>query len=108
MFAKVIIAVSLCCVATTAFATPNIQHWQSASGARVLFVENHDIPMLDVAVSFPAGSSFDTADRSGVAGLTHHLLDAGSEGLSEDEISRGMAGIGAPFGGGVGLGRARL
>src|SRR3990172_10199690 len=100
MFAKVIIAVALCCVATAAFATPSIQHWQSASGARVLFVENHDIPMLDVAVSFPSGSSFDTADRSGVAGLTHHLLDAGSEGLSEDEISRGMADIGAQFGGG--------
>jgi zinc protease len=93
-------AAALCCVASLAFATPNIQHWQSASGARVLFVENHDIPMLDVAVSFPAGSSFDTADRSGVAALTHHMLDAGSEGLSEDEISRGMADIGAQFGGG--------
>jgi zinc protease len=100
MYAKTILAAALCCVATIAFATPNIQHWQSASGARVLFVENHDIPMLDVAVSFPAGSSFDTADRSGVAGLTHHMLDAGSEGLSEDEISRGMADIGAQFGGG--------
>jgi len=100
MYAKSILVAVLCCVASIAFATPSIQHWQSASGARVLFVENHDIPMLDVAVSFPAGSSFDTADTSGVAGLTHHLLDAGSEGLSEDEISRGMADIGAQFGGG--------
>ena len=100
MFAKTICAAALCCVATVAIATPSIQHWQSASGAKVLFVENHDIPMLDVAVSFPAGSSFDTADSSGVAGLTHHMLDAGSEGLSEDEISRGMADIGAQFGGG--------
>jgi zinc protease len=82
-----------------AIATPNIQHWQSASGAKVLFVENHDIPMLDVAVTFPAGSSFDTAEKSGVAGMTHQLLDAGSDGLSEDEISRSMADIGAQFGG---------
>ncbi len=97
-FARLLIPV-LCFSVSAAFATPSIQHWQSASGAKVLFVENHDIPMLDVAVSFPAGSSFDKADSSGVAGLTHHMLDAGSEGLSEDEISRGMADIGAQFGG---------
>ena len=100
MFVRTIFAAALCSVATVAIATPSIQHWQSASGAKVLFVENHDIPMLDIAVSFPAGSSFDTADSSGVAGLTHRMLDAGSEGLSEDEISRGMADIGAQFGGG--------
>ena len=91
--------VVLCCLSTIAIATPHIQHWQSASGAKVLFVEDHDIPMLDVAVSIPAGSSFDAADKSGVAGLAHQLLDAGSDGLSEDDISRGMADIGAQFGG---------
>jgi zinc protease len=99
---KIIKAISiavLCCISSVAFATPKIQHWQSPSGAKVLFVENHDIPMLDVAVSVPAGSSFDSAEKSGVAGLTHQLLDAGSEGLSEDDISRGMADIGAQFGG---------
>jgi zinc protease len=105
MFAKIKIfkamgIATLCCISTFAYATPKIQHWQSASGAKVLFVEDHDIPMLDVAVTLPAGSSFDEADKSGVAGLTHQLLDAGSEGLSEDEISRGMADIGAQFGGG--------
>ncbi len=93
---------ALCCISTVVFATPNIQHWQSASGAQVLFVEDHNIPMLDVAVSVPAGSSFDTADKSGVAGLTHRMLDLGAEGLSEDEISRGMADIGAQFGGSFG------
>jgi zinc protease len=96
---KAIGITALCFISTVAFATPKIQHWQSASGAKVMFVENHDIPMLDVAVSVPAGSSFDTGDKSGVAGLAHQLLDAGSDGLSEDEISRGMADIGAQFGG---------
>ena len=91
---------ALCCISTIAIATPNIQHWHSASGAKVLFVEDHDIPMLDVAVTLQAGSSFDAADKSGVAGMTHQLLDAGAEGLSEDQISRGMADIGAQFSGG--------
>jgi zinc protease len=86
-------------VTSLAIATPNIQHWQSASGAKVLFVEDHDIPMLDVAVSVPAGSSFDTTEKSGVAGMTHSLLDLGADGMSEDDISRGMADIGAQLGG---------
>ncbi|MGA8864421.1 MAG: pitrilysin family protein [Gallionella sp.] len=81
------------------YATPNIQHWNTASGAKVLFVENHDIPMLDVAVTLQAGSSFDAPEKSGLANLTHQLLDAGAGGLSEDQLSRGMADVGAQFGG---------
>ena len=106
--AKSIGAMMLCCAASIASATPAIQHWQSAGGAKVLFVENHDLPMLDVSVSIPAGSSFDAADKSGVAGLTHHLLDLGAEGLSEDDIARGMADIGAQFGGGFDQDRASV
>jgi zinc protease len=105
---KAIGVAGLCCISAMAIATPNIQHWQSASGAKVLFVENHDIPMLDVSVTVPAGSSFDTADKSGVAGLTHGLLDSGAEGLSEDEISRSMADIGAVLGGGLDPDRASM
>lgn len=99
---------ALCFATALAHATPVIQHWQSAGGAKVLFVENHDIPMLDVAVSFPAGSSFDAADKAGLAGLTHHLLDLGSEGLSEDDVARGMADIGAQFGGSFDQDRASV
>jgi zinc protease len=90
---------ALCSIANTAYATPKIQHWQSASGARVLFVENHDIPMLDVAVNFPAGSGFDAGEKVGVASLTHRLLDLGVTGMGEDEIATGMADIGAILGG---------
>ena len=79
-------------------AIPHIQYWQSPSGARVYFVENHDLPMLDLTVTFAAGSGFDVAEKSGLAGLTHRMLDLGAEGLSEDEIARNMADIGAQFG----------
>jgi len=103
-----LLAAALCFAAASAQATPAIQQWQSTSGARVLFVENHDIPMLDVAVSFPAGSSFDAAEKSGVAGLTHHLLDLGADGLSEDDVARGMADIGAQFGGSFDQDRASV
>ena len=84
--------------AGTALATPQIQHWQAASGARVYFVEDHGLPMLDVAVSFPAGSGFDAAAKVGVANMTFSMLDLGSQGLSEDDIARKLADIGAQMG----------
>lgn len=96
----VAVATSLLLVLTpVAHATLNIQQWQSHSGAQVYFVENHDLPMLDVAVDFPAGSGFDSAEKSGLAGLTHGLLDLGSEGMNEDDIARKLADIGAELGG---------
>ncbi|HEY0665863.1 MAG TPA: pitrilysin family protein [Gallionella sp.] len=101
-------AATLCCTAGVAYATPEIQHWQSTSGARVLFVENHDIPMLDVAVNFPAGSGFDARGKVGVAGLTHRLLDLGVAGMSEDDVSRGLADIGAILGGSFDQDRASV
>ncbi len=79
----------------SAFATPKIQHWQAPSGAQVYFVEDHDVPMLDVAVNFPAGSAFDEPNKLGVALLTNGLLDAGVTGLTEDELGRQLADIGA-------------
>lgn len=105
---RVCAVIACCALNSYTFATPIIQHWQSASGAKVLFVEDHDIPMLDVAVSMPAGSSFDTAQKSGVAGLAQHLLDLGSLGLTEDDIARGMADLGAQLGGGFDQDRASL
>jgi zinc protease len=109
MFIKnLICAVALCCAISMVQATPVIQYWQSASGAKVLFVENHDIPMLDVAVSLSAGSRFDTVAKGGVAGLVHGLLDLGSEGMTEDAISSGMADIGAQLAGGLDQDRASV
>lgn len=91
--------VSLFGLVSAVSATPLIQYWQTASGARVYFVEDHGLPMLDVAVSFAAGSGFDEAGRPGVAGLTNSLLNLGAEGLSEDQIASRLADVGAQLGG---------
>jgi zinc protease len=87
-----------CAAALPAHAILPIQQWQTASGARVYFVENRDLPMLDVSVEFPAGSGYDTAAKAGVAAMTNHLLNLGADGMSEDEIARRMADVGAQFG----------
>jgi zinc protease len=85
-----------------------IQHWQAASGARVYFVENHDLPMLDVSVEFPAGAGYDQPAKSGVASMTQRLLKSGAEGMSEDDVARRLADIGAQLAGRFDADRAGL
>lgn len=98
-FWECLIGCSLLAAAGNALATPKIEHWQAPSGAQVYFVENHDLPMLDVSVDVAAGSGHDTADKAGLAGITHGLLELGTNGLSEDDIARKIADIGAQLGG---------
>jgi zinc protease len=84
---------------TPAHALLPIQDWKTSSGARVLFVENHDLPMLDVSVDFPAGSGHDIKAKAGRAAFTQQLLKLGAGGLSENEISQRIADVGANLGG---------
>ena len=94
-----VLAVILCVLAAApAWALLPIQQWQTRSGARVYFVESHDLPMLDVSIDFAAGSVFDTPAKSGLAGVTLGQLRLGAGGLSENEISRRMADTGAQMG----------
>lgn len=76
-----------------------IQQWQTASGAEVYFVENHDLPIVDISVNFPAGSARDTAEKSGVAGITRYMMTLGAGGMTDEVIANKMADIGAVLGG---------
>lgn len=87
--------VAFLCAPMRANATLPIQQWQSANGARVLFVETHDLPMLDVSVDFPAGASRDTREKSGAASLTLRLMGLGVQGMMEEQISERFADVGA-------------
>lgn len=92
-------AVAAFAYAASSQATLPIEQWLSTGGARVLFVETHDLPMLDVAVDFPAGASRDAPEKSGVANMTLRIMRLGAEGLSEDEISERLANVGANLSG---------
>ena len=94
--------------ASPAVALPSIQTWTTPAGARVYFVENHDLPIVDVSVDFPAGSSFDRRDKSGAAALTQYMLRFGAEGLNEDQISNRIADVGAQLSGRFDLDRAGM
>ena len=83
----------------SAQAAITIQNWQTPQGARVYFVESHELSMLDISVDFPGGSAHDPAGKAGLAQLTHGLLDQGAGGLSDTEIAHRLADVGAVMGG---------
>lgn len=74
----------------------DIQSWQTAEGARVLFVASDALPMLDVRLVMAAGSSRDNG-VAGLSSLTSALLGEGAAGLNVDDISRGFEDHGAQF-----------
>lgn len=78
----------------SAFATPQIQSWQTENGARVLFVPATEIPMLDVRIVFDAGSARDDG-ISGLAVLTNGLLSEGAAGKTSQQVAEAFESVGA-------------
>ncbi|MBC2654293.1 insulinase family protein [Pseudomonas sp. MSSRFD41] len=78
----------------------NVQTWNTAEGAKVLFVEARELPMFDMRLTFSAGSSQD-GDAPGLALLTNAMLNEGVAGQDVGAIARGFEGLGADFGNGA-------
>ena len=75
-------------------ATPQIQNWQTENGAKVLFVQATEIPMLDVRIVFDAGSARD-GSLNGLAVLTNGLLAEGAAGKTSQQIAEAFESVGA-------------
>lgn len=87
-------------------AAVKIEHWQTSTGAGVYFVENHDLPIVDISIDFAAGSARDSEAKAGLSAITRHMMTTGAGGMSEEEISRRLADIGAVLGGEQDMDRA--
>jgi zinc protease len=98
----------LIAVPGTARAGHNIESWTTDAGARVLFLETDNLPMLDVSVEFPAGSARDPAGKQGLAAMTLSLLNKGTRSLDENSISEQLAGVGAQLSSNFDLDRSGL
>lgn len=103
------ICVAACAVfASQAQAAVAINTWKLDNGARVYFVENHALPIVDLSVQFDAGERRDTKDKAGLAAMTNALLTRGVQAqgslpeLTESQVLDGFADIVAQYGGGAG------
>ena len=95
MHIKIIIISILLFLSNFANAALNIQHWKSNNGARIYFIENHDLPIVDINVDFRAGSVMDTKEKSGLASLTNHMMVLGSGGINEEDLANQFIDLGA-------------
>ena len=84
----------------TSWAAVKIENWQTAQGSRVYYVRTPSLPMVDIRVTFDAGSARD-ADKFGLAALTSSLLGSGSGDWSADEVANRFESVGATFSNGV-------
>ncbi|KPL25909.1 MAG: hypothetical protein AMJ72_13000 [Acidithiobacillales bacterium SM1_46] len=98
MVARVLLAAVLAAWAALAQAGPKIQHWTLDNGARVYFVETHELPLVQVRAIFDAGSARDSGNQYGVAALTSMMLNEGAGKLNADAIAAGFENVGAEFG----------
>lgn len=74
----------------------DLQHWTTAEGARVYFMQATELPMLDLQLLFAAGASRD-GELPGLATLVNGMLNEGAAGLDSGEIAAGFENLGAEF-----------
>ena len=91
----------------SALGAPSIEQWTSGPGVRTLFVAAPELPMLDIAVTFGAGSDRDV-QLGGLSQLTHGLLSAGSEAMDADTVAEKFEEVGARYGYDVNLDYSRV
>ena len=91
-----IIALMLSLWSLPAWAILPIETWETGNGAKVLFMAGRDLPMVDVRVTFNAGSARD-GDRPGLARLTNAVLVEGAGGVSGPVLFRRLEDMGAEF-----------
>lgn len=88
-----------------------IQQWETENGAKVLFVETHAIPVVDISIEFDAGARHDPVGKSGLSALVNSSLDKGissadGNGLAEAQILDTFADTGALHAGKASMDRA--
>ena len=81
-------------------AGPKIQHWETRNGMNVYFVPAKELPMVDIRVTFAAGSARDEGN-AGIASFTNAMMAQGSDGMDTDAIAQAFENIGANFGRGA-------
>lgn len=87
---------------------PPLQQFTLENGVRVLLMEKHDIPLVQINLIVGAGTTRDEEAMPGLASMTAAMLDEGAAGRSALEIADAFEMLGARFGVGAGTHAASL
>ena len=97
---SVLMSLALCLFSVNALSAVQIEQWQTQNGAKVMYVHAPELPMLDIQVSFDAGSARD-GQHWGVASMTTTLLGLQTKTDNEEVLSDKINALGANIGGSI-------
>ena len=74
-----------------------LHQWKTQNDVPVYFVPTETLPILDIDVSFDAGSARDAQEQAGLAYLTMKILNQGTQNLQADPdaVALGFENVGA-------------
>ena len=73
-----------------------ISKYVTKNGVEILYTKSENIPMIDIKITFDAGSNKD-GELKGLSMLTHSLLDEGTSKMNSEEIASAFESTGAIF-----------
>ncbi|MFO0746073.1 MAG: pitrilysin family protein [Myxococcota bacterium] len=74
---------------------PAASRYELPNGLRVVLIENHAAPWLEVELGFRVGSASDPVGKEGLASLTGEMLTGGIPGQDEQALAESLARLGA-------------
>ena len=77
-------------------ANVEISKYTTNNGIKVLYSKSENIPMIDIRITFDAGSNKD-GDLKGISMLTHSLLDEGTSKMDAESIASVFESNGSVF-----------
>lgn len=75
---------------------PKVQTFTLPNGIRVLFIEDHALPVVEMSAAFKVGTLEDPSDKAGLASLTARLLrTGGTKSFSSDQLNEQLENLAA-------------
>lgn len=81
---------------------PPYQEATLPNGLHLVLVARHQLPVVSLSLSLPAGSYVDPAGKEGLAGMAAGLLTKGAGSRTADEIAAEIEGVGGHLDAGAG------
>lgn len=87
---------------------PAVVERRLSNGLRVLVVEQHELPLVDVVLMVRTGSEADPSRKAGLGTLVASMLDEGTSGRSALQIAEQIGFLGIALGSGGGWDASRV
>ncbi len=68
--------------APSALRLPPLQHFELGNGLRVVLMENHKVPLVEMEMIVHGGSALDPAGKTGLATMTAEMMEEGAGSLN--------------------------